>query len=702
MKYTFSNFLGSSPAAMEVKRQARRAAQADTTVLLLGETGTGKEVLAQAIHAASPRAHGPFIGVNVAAIPDTLLEAEFFGASPSAYTGADRRGRDGKFVLANGGTLFLDEVGDMPMGDAGEAAARAAGKGSRAARIEPRDQGGRARDRGLERGPAPDGVDGPLPLRPLLPPLGAADRAAAAARSHRRPGAARATTSSRTSRARAGRPQRELTPTALAVLSAYAWPGNIRELRNVLEQVTLNSDNPRLSAEEFTPRAAARGAGAARRGDRPTLKLADVVADAERDAIRSALAAAEGKKILAAELLGISRATLYQKLSVARARRAGRPRAIERALLSGIPDTVPDSRTHPTERRPRRPRFGFRLRDLAPASRVARALRVASVAAWLRPQQRSHPGEETHVVPLHARARCSSLAVAARGVQQQRRRQRPPATRTSVPDFVKGTIVQNTYDGTTNDLLTAGLGKTGLRGRAARRSPIPANPTVAELRRQAIYNNYRALVDITANGGYGTLYGPNVDAGGVVDAPARASIAGDEHIAYADDGTGRQNVTLMVQIPSTFSHAERLHRHRGLERLARRLRRDRHRRRMGPEARLRRGLHRQGHGQRRPRPRRQHGLRASQGARADAATRGHRSRIFTAHGHAMRSARRSTPPFPNRWAYKHAHSQQNPEKDWGRDTLQAVAVRLLRAQREVRPARQRRAPGDHHAATTRS
>jgi len=113
---------------------------------------------------------------------------------------------------------------------------------------------------------------------------------------------------------RSGRPQRELTPTAVAVLSAYSWPGNIRELRNVLEQVALNSDRTRLSAEEFSlvlPRVPR----AARGGGRPTLKLSDIVADAERGAIRSALAAAEGKKILAAELLGISRATLYQKLS---------------------------------------------------------------------------------------------------------------------------------------------------------------------------------------------------------------------------------------------------------------------------------------------------------------------------------------------------------------------------------------------------
>src|SRR5262249_56596431 len=109
--------------------------------------------------------------------------------------------------------------------------------------------------------------------------------------------------------------QRELTPTALAVLCAYAWPGNIRELANVLEHVALNSDRPRLSAEEFTL-ALPRLSRPSKPGERPTLKLADVVADAERNAIRSALAAAEGKKILAAELLGIARATLYQKLSM--------------------------------------------------------------------------------------------------------------------------------------------------------------------------------------------------------------------------------------------------------------------------------------------------------------------------------------------------------------------------------------------------
>jgi DNA-binding NtrC family response regulator len=120
---------------------------------------------------------------------------------------------------------------------------------------------------------------------------------------------------------RTGNPQRELTPTALAVLSAYPWPGNIRELHNVLEEVALKSDRPRLSAEEFAL-ALPRVPRATRAGARPALRLADIVADAERNAIRSALAAAEGKKALAAELLGISRATLYEKLTALAPERA--------------------------------------------------------------------------------------------------------------------------------------------------------------------------------------------------------------------------------------------------------------------------------------------------------------------------------------------------------------------------------------------
>jgi len=304
VKYTFSNFIGSSAPAMEVKRQARRAAQSDTTVLLLGETGTGKEVIAQAIHSASPRAHGPFIAVNAAAIPDGVREAEFFGGSAA---------REGKFALAHGGTLFLDEVGDMPMAMQSkllrmlqEGEVEPIGS-NRVVKVDARVIAACSVDlrQMVSAGRFRSDLYYRLSVLPIeLPPL--RDRAADidALSDHILEDIAR----------RSGRPQRELTPTALAVLCAYSWPGNIRELRNVLEQVALNSDRPRLSAEEFTlvlPRVPR----ATRPGERPTLKLADIVADAERSAIRSALAAAEGKKILAAELLGISRATLYQKLS---------------------------------------------------------------------------------------------------------------------------------------------------------------------------------------------------------------------------------------------------------------------------------------------------------------------------------------------------------------------------------------------------
>jgi len=119
-KYSISSFIGASTVSMELKHRARRAAQLDTTVLLLGETGTGKELLAHGIHAASGRAGRPFVGINIAAVPESLLEAEFFGVAPGAYTGADRKGRDCKFNIADGRKLYPDQVADMPLGTQGK------------------------------------------------------------------------------------------------------------------------------------------------------------------------------------------------------------------------------------------------------------------------------------------------------------------------------------------------------------------------------------------------------------------------------------------------------------------------------------------------------------------------------------------------------------------------------------------------------
>ena len=107
--------VGHSSAMQQLKRAAARAARQDSTVLLLGETGTGKELLAHAIHAESARTGKPFVAINVAAIPDSLLEAELLAPPPAPTTGADRKDCLGKIQLADGGTLFLDEIGDMPL-----------------------------------------------------------------------------------------------------------------------------------------------------------------------------------------------------------------------------------------------------------------------------------------------------------------------------------------------------------------------------------------------------------------------------------------------------------------------------------------------------------------------------------------------------------------------------------------------------------
>jgi transcriptional regulator with PAS, ATPase and Fis domain len=324
-KYTLASFVGASPAAVEVKRQARRAATSSSPVLLLGETGTGKELLAHAIHAASPRAAGPFVSVNIAAVPDTLLEAEFFGVAPGAYTGADRKGRLGKFKLADGGTLFLDEIGDMPLAlqpkllralQEGEIEALGSNTlmpfDARVVAATSRDlpalvREGRFREDLFYRLNV-------LPIR--VPPL----------RERRADIAALVEVLADDIAGRSGTAPLELTAAATALLAAQQWRGNIRELRNVLEQAAMRSDTAQIDVGDLE--AVLRDAGirqivapivtapaAAARGNalRP---LADQVADVERQAIGAALAATGGNKLATARLLGISRAKLYERLAV--------------------------------------------------------------------------------------------------------------------------------------------------------------------------------------------------------------------------------------------------------------------------------------------------------------------------------------------------------------------------------------------------
>jgi len=114
-RYTVESIIGSGAAITAAKAELLRASQTDSTVLIRGETGTGKELFAHAIHAAGQRRSGPFIKLNCAAVPGDLLESELFGYEEGAFTGARKGGKLGKFEMAAGGTLFLDEIGDMPL-----------------------------------------------------------------------------------------------------------------------------------------------------------------------------------------------------------------------------------------------------------------------------------------------------------------------------------------------------------------------------------------------------------------------------------------------------------------------------------------------------------------------------------------------------------------------------------------------------------
>ena len=230
-----------------------------------------------------------------------------------------------------------------------------------------------------------------------------------------------------------------------------------------------------------------------------------------------------------------------------------------------------------------------------------------------------------------------------------------------------GAIKVTTYDGSTDDLLTAGLGKTGLAAAAAPAYADPLKPTAAELRRTVIHTSYRGMLDMTADGGYGTLYGPNVDAKGVVTA-GEGKVPGTEYIAFADDGSGRQNVTLMVQVPASFDAKKpcvitaTASGSRGV---------------YGAISTGEWGLKRgcavaysdKGTGAA-PHDLENDTVPLIDGTRTSAAAAG-KNAAFNA-GLSAAELTAFNAATPQRFAFKHAHSGQNAEKDWGKTTLQAV------------------------------
>lgn len=325
-KYTLTSFVGASPAAVQVKRQARRAAQSASPVLLFGESGTGKELLAHAIHAASARAAGPLVSVNVAAIPDMLLDAELFGVAPGGLTSQDRPGRHGKFRLADCGTLFLHEIGDLPL-SLQPKLLRALQEGkietpesNTVIACDARVIAATSRDLAalVRQGKFSEELFHRLNVLPIRVP---------ALRERRGDIGVLVKVLAEDMALRSGSAPFELGAEAMALLSAQEWRGNVRELRNVLEHAAVRADSSKIGVmdleavlresgiEQVEPVSlAAVTPGLPQRRSTDLRPLAEQVSEVERQAIKAAMAYTRGNKFAAAKLLGISRAKLYERL----------------------------------------------------------------------------------------------------------------------------------------------------------------------------------------------------------------------------------------------------------------------------------------------------------------------------------------------------------------------------------------------------
>ena len=297
-KYGLGNIVGSSPAMQRVFRMVRQAAPTDATVLLEGPSGTGKELVARAIHNLSPRAKGPFVAVELAAISPSLLEAELFGHEKGAFTGAVAR-RVGRFEAANHGTIFLDEISEMPL----EIQVKLL-------RV--------LQEREFQRLGSNDSVKTDIRI------VAATNRDLAA---YVRAGKFREDLYYRLNvidlhlpalKDRAGdipllvgRFLKEfggktISPEAMKLLEAYPWPGNVRELRNAVEKMCVLSPTGEIGEEDVPDEM--------KRGGARTLSTAGTLEETEKEKILAVLEEVGGNRTKAAERLGISRRTIYRKL----------------------------------------------------------------------------------------------------------------------------------------------------------------------------------------------------------------------------------------------------------------------------------------------------------------------------------------------------------------------------------------------------
>lgn len=299
-----AGILATSPEMLKVCRMVEKVAPADVTTLLHGESGTGKEVLARAIHELSPRRNARMVAINCAAIPDTLLESELFGYEKGAFTGAVKQTR-GKIEHADGGTLFLDEIGDLPM------PLQAKLLRFLQQRVIERI-GGReeipvdvrvvcATHRNLTEMVAEGSFREDLYYRLSeitveIPPL----------RERRGDVALLARRFLEQFNQSLGRNLRGISAEAIAALEAHAWPGNVRELENRVKRAVVMADGSQLTLEDFQLAPASQGDNR-----NLPLNLRQVRESAESEAILRALQVAEGNISRTAELLGVTRPTLY-------------------------------------------------------------------------------------------------------------------------------------------------------------------------------------------------------------------------------------------------------------------------------------------------------------------------------------------------------------------------------------------------------
>ncbi len=307
--------IGKSPAMAEVAHLIERSAPTDSTVVILGESGVGKELVAERIHDRSARRLRPFVRLNCAAIPETLLESELFGYERGAFTGAQNR-KPGKFELADGGTLLLDEIGDMTLATQAKILRVLQSReiervgGTTTIKVDVRIIASTNKDllRSVREGQFRDDLYFRLNVITILvPPL----------RERREEIPDLVELFLAEANQRLGRSIRRVSSDALAALSAYEWPGNIRELKNAIERAAVVTDGEVLTLSSLPPPVRPEGLGllpgmGSRPWDSPmAMSLDEKMAQLERAFVNEALARTGGVQASAARLLGITERSIW-------------------------------------------------------------------------------------------------------------------------------------------------------------------------------------------------------------------------------------------------------------------------------------------------------------------------------------------------------------------------------------------------------